>query len=94
MGLVVTQITGLVVTTGLAKSSITQHPRKSKSQTNSKMLKLNEVMDITTNICVICGDTYENSASGEEWIKCNSCTKWAHDMCTEGNDIFQCPACE
>ena len=43
--------------------------------------------------CIMCGDKFSNSASGEKWVRCGSCNEWAHVLCTEGNPVLVCPEC-
>lgn len=46
--------------------------------------------------CLICGESYTNSVSGEGWIKCSGCLQWAHDACSgveEVEDDFICDFC-
>ena len=31
--------------------------------------------------CIFCQETFLNSASGERWVRCMSCSKWAHEEC-------------
>ena len=45
---------------------------------------------------IFCSGLYSESRSGEEWIKCDSCHKWAHDECTgsQGGDAnYTCESC-
>ena len=44
--------------------------------------------------CLICGESYNNSRSREQWIQCSGCKKWAHFMCTEQTARFMCPNCD
>lgn len=46
--------------------------------------------------CLICGESYINSVSGEGWIKCSGCLQWAHEACSgveEVEDDFICDFC-
>lgn len=44
--------------------------------------------------CLLCGDTFGNSASGEKWIQCNLCQQWAHALCTDyKTGVFICDCC-
>lgn len=44
--------------------------------------------------CLLCGDTFGNSASGEKWIQCNICQLWAHRLCTDyKTGVFICDNC-
>jgi hypothetical protein len=45
--------------------------------------------------CLVCGDTYVNSKSGEPWIQCNMCQNWAHQLCADYNTgIYICDNCK
>lgn len=47
------------------------------------------------NLCLICGDTFGHSKPGEQWIQCNMCEQWAHQLCTEYlQGIFICDFCK
>ncbi|KAG5896912.1 hypothetical protein JTB14_028140 [Gonioctena quinquepunctata] len=46
--------------------------------------------------CLICGESYSRSASGEGCIQCSQCHMWAHDACSgadEIDDVFVCDHC-
>ena len=43
--------------------------------------------------CLVCGDFYHNSASGEEWVQCVRCKQWAHFACTDGSQPYLCDFC-
>lgn len=46
--------------------------------------------------CIYCEDFYSNSTAGEEWIKCDRCSAWAHVLCTnalETDTSFICEFC-
>lgn len=32
--------------------------------------------------CLVCGEPYTKCKSGEKWIRCNTCKKWSHLLCT------------
>lgn len=45
--------------------------------------------------CLICNDTFGNSASGEKWIQCNMCQQWAHQLCTDyKSGVYICDNCQ
>ena len=39
---------------------------------------------------------WHRSRPGEQWIRCAAvnCVNWAHELCTDGSDVFICPVCE
>lgn len=47
--------------------------------------------------CVYCVGNFLDSKSNEGWIRCQSCRKWAHELCagaTEEDDQFLCTYCD
>ena len=54
----------------------------------------NQNIDTKNNICVVCFEKFEDSRPGEQWIKCNHCTRWAHDDCIPGFSVYVCHHCE
>lgn len=44
--------------------------------------------------CILCWDIFGNSKPGEDWIKCNICSRWAHKLCADYNSgVFICDHC-
>ena len=43
--------------------------------------------------CMVCGDSFRNSASREEWVKCISCQKWVHYEYTDALKSYECAQC-
>ena len=45
--------------------------------------------------CVMCGELYSESRSGEIWIECEQCKNWCHEACTSGETSrgFVCDFC-
>ena len=54
----------------------------------------NQNIDTENNICIACFEKFEDSRPEEQWIKCNHCTRWAHDDCTPGFFVYVCHYCE
>lgn len=43
--------------------------------------------------CLVCCDSYANSASKEKWVQCTACNSWAHQKCTDGSAYYICHNC-
>ncbi|CAK1582078.1 unnamed protein product [Parnassius mnemosyne] len=44
--------------------------------------------------CLICGVLYIEDTSGNDWVQCLICNKWAQDGCIKGKStLFTCPGC-
>ena len=59
-------------------------PRKRKLQLSAKVTKTTEWY------CLVCGDSYSNSAPGEEWVQCCKCLGCA---CVDYSVNFVCDVC-
>ena len=59
-------------------------PRKKKLQLSAKVTKTTEWY------CLVCGDSYSNSAPGEEWVQCLG---WSHFACVDYGVNFVCDVC-
>ena len=47
--------------------------------------------------CLVCCEPYNNSKKGEKWIRCVTCERWAHVLCTGLNSkakTYVCDKCE
>ena len=66
---------------------------KSKKKLGAQT-QINQNIDTDNNICVDCFEKFEDSRPGEQWIKCNHCTRWAHDDCTPGFSVYVCHHCK
>jgi len=46
--------------------------------------------------CIMCGEDFKHSASGESWIQCKICQGWCHYDCSAGESSrgFVCDFCE
>lgn len=44
-------------------------------------------------LCIICLESFSNSRSGEKWIQCRACKKWAHLHCGEDDPFYTCIHC-
>lgn len=44
--------------------------------------------------CLLCEDTFGNSAPGEKWVQCNICSNWAHNLCADyQSGVYICDNC-
>ena len=43
--------------------------------------------------CLVCGEPFRSSRSGESWIQCQICHHWSHHDCTEGGKFYVCHNC-
>jgi len=57
--------------------------------------KLKHVEDEEDVCCIYCNEPYKSSKSGEQWIRCCSCTGWAHELCAgyDNTAAFVCDMC-
>ena len=45
-------------------------------------------------MCLVCGERYSNSTSGEQWIACIRCGNWSHYLCTKQVPNYICHNCD
>lgn len=72
-------------------------PKQTKGkQKRGKQTKksVSEESDEEECLCLVCCETWSNSDSGEEWVKCAMCPGWAHVKCTKDEGVFVCPNCD
>ena len=70
-----------------AQKPPTQKPKRRKLSFSRKNVSANDWR------CLVCDDTYHNSASGEEWVQCIKGKQWAHCDCTDGSQKYVCDFC-
>ena len=70
-----------------AQKPPTQKPKRRKLRFSKKNVSANDWR------CLVCDDTYHNSASGEEWVQCVKCKQWAHCACTDGSQKYVSDFC-
>jgi hypothetical protein len=56
----------------------------------SKSEKANEEKD---KGCIFFQETFLNSTSGEKWVRCMSCLKWAHEECARVDPVINYDFC-
>ena len=44
-------------------------------------------------LCLVCGEPFRSSRSGESWIQCHICHHWSQHDCTEGGRFYVCHNC-
>jgi len=86
------------------QKDITNEKRKGKSAVNNKKGKqLKRKKDISDDsdsdiepeyYCIVCMEPFSNSKSREKWVKCISCSNWAHAACTDDDKRYFCHHCE
>ncbi|PSN40065.1 hypothetical protein C0J52_22383 [Blattella germanica] len=59
----------------------TQGGRKNKQNTNDE-----------ETFCIYCSEQY--GLTQEEWIMCKECKKWAHEQCTDVENLFEQFICD
>ena len=53
-----------------------------------------EIPEDDDAVCLFCGETFNNSKSGELWVQCVMCREWAHMLCSGcESDDFICDFC-
>jgi len=44
--------------------------------------------------CLYCAGLFSENHSGEEWVRCQKCLKWAHTVCADSpTRVFMCDRC-
>lgn len=79
--------------TSRKKSKVTNRKKKSTSINESDKSSESE-SDEDDCLCLFCNSPYKNSKRGEGWIRCDSCHKWAHELCAGADDDDDCFICE
>lgn len=72
-----------------------KEPRK-KIKRPKKKIVADSDSDEEDATCFFCLNKYSKSKPGAGWIKCNGCSKWAHEDCAgceEEDDFFTCSTC-
>ncbi|GBN45842.1 hypothetical protein AVEN_188896-1 [Araneus ventricosus] len=74
------------------KEKLGNFERKKKQKTK----KTFDSDDDENYLCIYCLNPYEESRSGEQWVQCTECKRWAHEDCiANGNSkYFVCINCE
>lgn len=79
------------------KKAFKEDKENKKNAPPKKKIKIQDVSssdDENECLCLYCLDSFGNSASREKWIKCVSCSGWAHLACAgEIKSVFVCINC-
>lgn len=84
------------------KKKVSKRMIKKKVQvrkpTRNKESSSEEEDETDDAVCFYCNDLYSNSKSGEGWITCQQCRKWAHEECagveSDECEEFCCEFCK
>lgn len=67
------------------KSLAVKKPKKSVPDSDSE----------EETFCLVCVEPYSNSKAREKWIRCVTCKRWAHLLCTASEgDYYLCQNCD
>ena len=87
----------------LSKKKTKNIPKTQKTQkTHKKAEKKATVVSSATvegeDVCSYCQGAYGSSKVGDDWIRCNICSKWFHESCGEqsgilDDELFVCGNC-
>lgn len=61
--------------------------------TKRKIMAKSKPSNNDSNICLVCGDTFENSRPGETWVQCVECGDLPNAECTNNESNFRCHVC-
>ena len=82
---------------GKAGSGITGKGKAKNRGTAKKTAQPSEaeVREEENPECIYCTSRFVHSKSGEQWIRCDACHKWAHEDCAalSDNEKFVCEFC-
>lgn len=37
--------------------------------------------------CLFCEESYRSSVTGDDWVQCTQCRRWAHEKCTKSSNL-------
>lgn len=87
------------MTTKVRKTSVNND--ESFSSSEDEVLVLDDVSDMDCDIgeeeaeCMFCSGLLSEDTSGEQWIQCSECFRWAHADCAniDKEDTYICDFC-
>ena len=78
----------------LNKSEEASKKGKAIKKKSTQLVESDESSENEDCFCVVCCDSFSNSASKEKWIKCVQCSNWAHVKCTDASSFFLFQHCD
>ncbi|KAJ8957115.1 hypothetical protein NQ318_007330 [Aromia moschata] len=69
------------------------HKNQKKKRQQLAARKTDSSDDEEDSLCIVCLEAFSNSESGEEWIQCRACKKWAHVHCGGDDPLYTCVHC-
>lgn len=63
------------------------------SDNSSVQLQSDSDSDDPDTECLFCNSKYSDDGSGEQWVQCMKCKRWAHELCGAEDANFTCPMC-
>lgn len=76
------------------KMKVAKKQCKQKSGKPSRARKYNSSSSDENCLSIVCLKPFSESFSGQEWIQCIICKKWAHTNCTYNEDNYICINCQ
>ncbi|KAG5873910.1 hypothetical protein JTB14_013468 [Gonioctena quinquepunctata] len=83
----------LLTAKGKDKGKKTKNPPGSKGNENQSEANSNS-SDDEDYYCLVCLESFRNSASNETWVQCGDCRNWSHAACIKDNPYHVCHNCE
>lgn len=67
------------------------------SSSSAESMKLESDYDLDDDWeteCLFCFTKYKDDGSGEQWVQCLKCRRWAHELCGADDVQFVCTMCQ
>ncbi|KAG5878734.1 hypothetical protein JTB14_021774 [Gonioctena quinquepunctata] len=78
---------------GKGKGKKTKNPPGSKGKENQSEANSNS-SDDEDYYCLVCLESFRNSAPNETWVQCGDCKNWSHAACIKDDPYYVCHNCE
>lgn len=78
----------------MIKKNMKNTERKKKKTETTEIYRNNASRSDKHTFCLVCGEDYNSSKSGEIWVQCMICELWAHEKCTKQELQYTCHNCE